>query len=228
MSNHCAINSCDLCCHEQHSLWSELICHVPLAVVSLAFAFIFLSLTFFVGLALPEDAVSFGYHVLFHSFHYLHIIVSVAGAALTYFRFATSWFAGIMVALIAPTFFCILSDILLPALSGRLLGVDMEVHVCFFQLYDAINLFVFMAMGLLAGLALSKTPNSITRIASYFHSAHTLISSMASVFYMVAHGFDSWFESMGILFLFMFVAVILPCTLSDIVVPFYCARGIRK
>jgi hypothetical protein len=201
---------------------------VPLAVVSLALAFVFLALTFFIGLALPDEVVAFGYHVLFHSFHYLHIIVSVAGAALTYFRFGRSWLVGILVALIAPTFFCILSDMLLPALAGKILGVDMEVHICFFELYDALNLLVFMLMGLVTGLALSKTPNSITRVSSYFHSAHTLISSMASVFYMVAHGFDSWFSSMGILFLFMFIAVIVPCTLSDLIVPFYCARGARK
>ena len=228
MSSNCSMESCDLCCHETHSVWGELVCHVPYAIIALAFAFIFLSLTFFFGLSLPEETARFGYHVLFHSFHYLHIIVSVAGAALTYFRFGRSWFVGVLVALIAPTFFCILSDILLPALSGRILGVDMVVHVCFFQLFDAINLVVFMLMGLVAGLALTRAPESIKRISTYFHSAHTLISSMASVFYMVANGFDNWFGMMGILFLFMFLAVVVPCTLSDIVVPFYCARGVRS
>jgi hypothetical protein len=51
---------------------------------------------------------------------------------------------------------------------------------------------------------------------------------MASLFYTVANGFDDWYRSMGILFIFLFIAVIIPCTLSDVVVPLYFARGGRK
>ena len=55
------------------------------------------------------------------------------------------------------------------------------------------------------------------------HFIHILISSLAALFYMVSHGFDNWYPSMGILFLFLVVAIVIPCTFSDVVVPMYWA-----
>lgn len=220
---------CDLCEHHSHSVWEEFVCHIPYAGFSLALGFAFLSLIYFVGLGFVNQQVLHrGYHVLFHSFHYLHVIVAVAGSAITFFRFSKNILLGVLVSLIAPTFFCIMSDIMLPTLAGRLLGVHMHMHVCFLHLHDALNLFAFMVVGLLCGVSLLKHKASLRAFSLSSHFLHILVSSMASLFYMVAHGFHSWYESMGLLFIFLFIAVIIPCTLSDVVVPLYFARNPKK
>ena len=56
------------------------------------------------------------------------------------------------------------------------------------------------------------------------HAVHILISSLASVFYLVSHGFTNWYAHIGNVFLFLIIAVVVPCTLSDVVTPMAFAR----
>ena len=56
------------------------------------------------------------------------------------------------------------------------------------------------------------------------HSVHIFISSLASSFYFVANGFYDWADSIGAVFVVLIIAVLIPCTLSDVVVPAYFAR----
>lgn len=223
---------CDFCeHHHSHSIREEVICHIPYTGFSLAFAFAFLAILNFVSLVsfatMPEQ-IHQGYHTLFHAFHYLHIIVAVAGAMITFFRFSNNLLLGFLVAVLAPTFFCILSDILLPTVAGLILGVHMCMHVCFFDLWDTINMAAFMLIGVVCGAALLHHEESLKLFALRSHFMHIFVSCLASLFYIVAHGFDQWYNAMGILFVFLFIAVIIPCTLSDVVVPLYCARNGKK
>jgi uncharacterized membrane protein YhdT len=191
----------------------------------LALAFVLLSVVQFMGRCIPNaDQVREGYGVLFHTFHYLHIVVAVTGAVVMFFRFSRKWVSGILVALLVPTVFCILSDIVLPSVAVRLLGISMEMHICFCEWHDGANLIAFMLIGLLCGLALLQNRSSLYVFSLASHFMHILASSMAAVFYAVAHGFDRWYEVPGILFVLLFIAVVIPCTLSDVVVPLYVAR----
>lgn len=221
---------CDFCDHHHSSsLWEELLCHIPYAGFSLACAFALLSILNFIALSsVDPDNIYEGYHVLFHSFHYLHIIVAVTGAMVAFFRFSSNIFVGFLVAVVSPTIFCVLSDIMLPTLAGNLLGVPMHMHICFFNFQDALNLSAFMVLGVICGAALLQHQESLKTFALRSHFLHIFVSSLASLFYIVAHGFSEWHEAMGILFLFLFIAVVVPCTLSDVVVPLYCARGSSK
>ncbi|MGC2310658.1 MAG: hypothetical protein WA432_03495 [Candidatus Babeliaceae bacterium] len=219
--------------HKSHesSLSDELACHLPYAAFSLALAFIILSFMHFASLTSDHTSETWrkGYHVLFHSFHYLHLIFAVTGTLVTYFRFARNIFIGIIISLIFPAIFCSLSDVALPTLASDLLGVPMKMHICFFQLKDLLNLLPFMIMGLITGLALRRHHESALMFLSLgSHFIHILISSMAAVFYVVSYGFSAWPKSMGLLYFLLVIAVVIPCTLSDIVIPMYCARYKRK
>jgi hypothetical protein len=46
--------------------------------------------------------------------------------------------------------------------------------------------------------------------------------------YTISHGMHNWHEYMGILFILLIIAVVIPCTLSDVVVPAYFAGMGRK
>ncbi|MCL5436766.1 MAG: hypothetical protein M1549_02740 [Candidatus Dependentiae bacterium] len=220
---------CDLCGDRPHSIWEELMCHVPYAAISIAIGFVFLSIINFFGQAsLSLEAMHSGYHVLFHAFHYLHVVVAVAGAIITFSRFSDRVGIGILVACLVSPLFCIFSDVILPSFAGRLLGFAMPMHICLLNARDALNWYAFLLVGLGMGAALLRNNQSLKTFSLTFHFFHILISSMASMFYMVAHGLDCWYDIMGGIFLLLFVAVVVPCTLSDVVVPFCCARWARR
>lgn len=215
--------------HKSHesSLYDELGCHLPYAAFSLALGFVILSFMHLFGLNFGNQALlQKGYHVLFHSFHYLHLVFAVTGTFVTFFRFSNNVLMGCIISLVSPAIFCTLSDVALPTLAGNILGVHMSMHICFFKLQDFINLMPFMIVGLISGLALRKHHEASLGFFSLgSHFIHILISSLAALFYMVSFGFMAWPKSMGLLFFLLVIAVVVPCTISDIVVPMYFARS---
>jgi len=212
--------------HGHHSLSKELIHHLPYAIFSLAIGFVVLSILYFIGLgSVQTAALSRGYHILFHSFHYLHIVFATTGTFITFIRFSKRLFLGVVLSIISPAIFCTLSDVALPALAGRLLGVSMHVHVCFFSLPDLMNVIPFMIVGIVNGLVLRRhSESSLSFFSVSSHFVHILISSLAALFYMVSYGFEAWPSMMGFLLLFLAIAIVVPCTISDVVVPIYFAR----
>lgn len=213
--------------HHNHGLKAEFLHHFPYAVFSVALGMVILSLLDYVSYSsLPSKLTSScnGYHMLFHSFHFLHILFAATGTVITYSRFAKnpSLWKVLLVGSISPMIFCILSDVVLPYLSGRILGVDMEFHICFHR--ELRNVLPFLIMGILNGLILRTHHTAMLRMFSLgSHFTHILISSLASLFYMVSHGFTDWYGQMGYVFLFLVGAIIIPCTLSDVIVPMYLA-----
>ena len=211
--------------HQSHEalLSKELACHFPWAVFSIGLGFILLSILNFIGLGVVQSSHAYGYHVLFHVFHYLHIVFAVVGTMVTFARFSSDFWSGLVVATIFPSFFCTLSDIALPTLAGNILGVQMKMHVCFVSEFH--NIVPLLLIGIFTGLFLRAHHESMLAFFSLgSHFFHILISSLASLFYMVSYGFESWYDSMGLLFLFLIIAVVVPCTLSDLIVPWYFAK----
>jgi len=210
-----------------HSLRSELFHHLPYAIFSVAFSLIILS---FVTLALrnnPVDMAQKGAKMLFHSFHFMHIVFAATGTLITFRRFCKalipSWAVGIFI----PVVFCTLSDSILPYLGGRALGVNMSFHLCFFN--ELTNILPFLFIGLVNGFIMSRHNQENQRMYSIFsHFVHIFVSSLAATFYLVAHGFMDWHKDIGFVFIFIIIAVVIPCTLSDVVVPMTYARMIKK
>ncbi len=218
--------------HHDHSFKSELLHHLPYAIFSVALGMIILSLLDYsstaqsIGQLARREACS-GYHMLFHSFHFLHILFAATGTIITFSRFSNNLSQALLVGTISPIFFCMLSDVLFPYLAGRLLGVDMELHICFHR--ELQNVIPFLGVGIFNGLVLRLHHSSMLRVFSLgSHFIHILISSLAALFYMVSHGFTNWYDSMGILFLFLVIAIVIPCTFSDVVVPMYWAGRNEK
>ncbi len=67
-----------------------------------------------------------------------------------------------------------------------------------------------------------STIKSVYSVGSHF--GHILISSLASLFYLISEGLSNWYPQMGLLFLFLIVAVVVPCTLADVIVPIFFAK----
>ena len=144
-----------------------------------------------------------------------------------FFRFSKNVALGFVVSAASSVFFCVLSDILMPYASGKLLGIPMHFHFCF--LSEIHNILPFLLAGLVNGYFMSQhctTKQSVYSLGSHF--AHIFVSSLASLFYMVANGLTNWPAYMGPLFLLLIAAVLIPCTLSDLVVPLWCATAGKK
>ena len=212
-------------------LWSELLCHLPYTVLSVICGFIIVSAFDFLVMLSGRSSfdVMHGYHVLFHVFHYIHILFAVIGSHLMFMRFSKHRVIGYIVSIFGPMFLCTISDVLLPAASGVLLGMRMDVHICFFYPVDFLNMVIFACIGLGCAYALER--ERVRQFSLYgmgMHCAHIFTSALAALFYMVSFGFEGWVTIMGPMFLFLMLSVITPCLLSDIIVPLFAARQIEK
>jgi hypothetical protein len=217
--------------HHDHTLKSELMHHLPYAIFSVALGMIVLSLLDYsatlqsLGMT-ARHAICSGYHMLFHSFHFLHILFAATGTVITFSRFSSNIVKTLLVGTISPAIFCMLSDVILPYLAGRALGVHMDLHICFHR--ELQNVLPFLGVGVLNGMVLRYHHSAMLRVFSLgSHFTHIFISSLASLFYLVAHGFDQWYPQMGYVFLFLVIAIVIPCTLSDVVIPMYFA-GVKR
>jgi hypothetical protein len=225
----------DMCDHEDgghgvlehhHTVREEILCHLPYAIFSVALSMICLSLLSFISFGPGQAAVSYR---LFHNFHFLHILFAATGSMLTFKRFSKNIPTGILVGLLVPTIFCTISDSFLPYLGGLAFGLDMHFHWCFLSHLPIVLPFLFV--GVINGWVMSSHQSNLRLFYSLgFHFFHIFVSSMASMLYLVSFGFSQWWELMGMVFLFLIFAVLLPCTLSDIVIPMMFARpsGRRK
>lgn len=224
----------------KHTLLGELMCHFPYAVFSVAFSLAILSLInyFSDGSSSVASACSGHGHAhhhhahggadaLFHSFHFMHIVFAATGTLITFLRFSKNYVKAAVVGIISTSIFCMISDVIFPYIGGELLGVDMELHICF--AYELPNVLPFLFIGVINGFIMSQHHEGKQSTYSLTsHAVHILISSLASMFYLVSHGFTAWQQNIGMVFLLLIGAVVVPCTLSDVVVPMMFAKADKK
>src|SRR5579863_7557811 len=212
----------------QHSIKNELLCHLPYAIFSVAFSLIILSFFSVFSMYQTDPALlKKGSKALFHSFHFMHIVFAATGTMITFFRFSKNYIKGLLVGIISPTFFCILSDAVLPYIGGTILGVPMHFHMCF--LTEPQRVIPFLIVGIINGFVMSRHHESKQGGYSLSsHATHIFISSLASTFYLISHGFTTWYASIGNVFVLLIIAVVVPCTLADVVVPMTMARLGKK
>jgi hypothetical protein len=207
----------------QHTLMGELLCHLPYAIFSVAFGLMILSFVTF------DDSVDTCYRadVLFHSFHFMHIVFAATGTLLTFFRYSRNVFKAILLGIFSPAIFCTLSDSIFPYIGGQMLGMHMHFHLCFVtELYNVIP---FLVIGIINGFIMSKHHGDRQWLyAITSHATHIVVSSLAAIFYLVSHGCTDWYRIIGAIFVFLIFAVVVPCTLSDVVVPILVARTDSK
>lgn len=223
--NHHRINDHE---HEGHSesLGHELLHHFPYAIFSVALGLIVLSFVTHTGSANIEQATEQA-HSLFHNFHFLHIIFAATGTVIMFLRFSNNILGGLLVGALSSMVFCSLSDAILPYYGGRLLGVPMDWHLCFYS--ELPNVLPFLLVGLLNGFIMAR--HHYSKLATFSvgsHFVHILVSSLASCLYLLSYGFTDWSESIGAVFLFLIFAVLVPCTMSDVVVPILFAKAHKK
>ena len=146
---------------------------------------------------------------LFYTLHPLHVLLSalVTTAMYTKYRRSKLWKA-VLIGWTGSIGIATVSDAVIPFLGGSLLNIEIGFHIPFIEKWW-VNLLA------LAGILIGYF-RQITRVP---HAGHVLLSTWASLFYFTAFGVARWLPLLPFIFLFLFLAVWLPCCLSDIVYP---------
>jgi hypothetical protein len=162
--------------------------------------------------------------LFFHLFHPAHMLFSATATAAMFFRYDRRWLKAIIVGLIGAIGVCGISDIVMPQVSLMILGARAPWHLCVWEHPGLVLPFAFV--GVLVGLGASS---SVTHGTIVSHSLHVFASTLASIFYMVGPlGGVAWIDIIGKMFLFIVLAVMVPCCLSDIVFPMLMTRPGRE
>ena len=147
---------------------------------------------------------------IFYTLHPLHVLLSALVTTAIFKRHSQGkLLPAIVIGYSGSIGIATISDSLIPYVGGVLLGVEMEFHIGFIEKWWFVN-----------PLALAGITIGYLRPTTKFpHSGHVLLSTWASLFYLTAFGVSPWIPLLHFVFIFLFLAVWLPCCISDIVFP---------
>ena len=166
---------------------------------------------------------------LFYTLHPLHVVLSALATISMYKLHGKGklWVA-ILIGYTGSIGIATLSDAIIPYLGGGLLNVPMEFHVPFIE--TAKMPFIGIAkwkivnfaaiLGIVIGYLKPKT--------RFPHFGHVLLSTWASLFGFTAFGIANWIPLLPFVLLFLFLAVWIPCCVSDIVFPLLFVKENQK
>ena len=152
---------------------------------------------------------------VFYSLHPLHVLLSALVTTAMYMRYSKGklW-AAILIGYTGAIGIATLSDALIPYLGGVLLNIQIDFHTPFIEKWWLVN--PVALIGIIIGYW-----KHTTRVP---HSGHVLLSTWASLFYFTAFGIAHWIPLLPLIFVFLFLAVWIPCCLSDIAFPLLFVR----
>jgi len=207
--------------------------HVPFSVSAVAIGLIAAGVICVLGSGTWEGQV--GAHaghdhtrapaeLFFHLFHPAHMLFSGAATTAMFCRYEQRPLKAIVIGLIGAIGVCGISDILMPQASLWMLGVPARWHICVWEHPGLV--IPFAGVGVLVGVAAS---GGVVKSTIISHSLHVFASTMASIFYMVGPmGMVAWIDRLGQVFLFIVLAVMVPCCVSDIVFPTLMSKAARS
>ena len=151
---------------------------------------------------------------IFYVLHPVHVVLSALATTAMYRLHKGKILPAIIIGYTGSVGIATLSDIVSPYMGGILLGAKMELHFGFIEKWWLVN-----------PLALLGVAIAILKPATKFsHSGHVLLSTWASLFYLAAFGEANWISFLLPVSLILFVAVWIPCCVSDIVFPLFFAK----
>ena len=154
-------------------------------------------------------------YAAFYTLHPIHVLLSALVTTAMYKKYGNGkiW-AAILIGYLGSIGIATISDAIIPYLGGALLGIKIEFHMPFIEKWWLINPVALIGITIGYWKPTTKIP----------HFGHVLLSTWASLFYFTAFGTARWIPQLHFVFLFLFLAVWLPCCLSDIVFPLLFAK----
>ncbi|MFC1943106.1 hypothetical protein ACFLWO_00790 [Chloroflexota bacterium] len=161
----------------------------------------------------------------FYTLHPLHVVFSAMATTAMYRKYSNRkiW-AAVLIGYSGSIGLATLSDAIIPYLGGALLGVEIGFHVPFIDTdkmpFIGIETWKLVNSAALVGIIIGHL-RPATKLP---HLGHVFLSTWASLFYFTAFGIAHWLPLLPFIFLFLFLAVWLPCCISDVVFPLLFTR----
>ena len=158
----------------------------------------------------PETSRTF-----FYILHPFHVVLSALVTTAMYKQHSKGkvW-AVILIGYVGSIGIATLSDAVIPYLGGVLLNLRIEFHLGFIEKWWLVNPMALLGITIGYWKPTTKFP----------HAGHVLLSTWASLFYFTAFGTANWIPLLPFIFLFLFLAVWVPCCMSDIIFPLLFAK----
>jgi len=193
----------------------ELKIHVPFTL--------FGAITGIIVMVLFKDLPSRISYNIFYTFHPIHVVLSALVTASIYElheceRIGSKCIKGkcnfwilLIIGYIGSIGIATISDSIIPYLAESMLKMpNRGIHIGFIEKWWLVNPLAIIGVAIAYFRPTTKFP----------HAGHVLLSTWASLFHIImAKGGSFSFVSYSIVLIFLFLAVWLPCCLSDIVFP---------
>jgi len=186
----------------------ELKRHVPFTVFGAATGIAIMVIIVFSD-ASPK--ISYAFFYILHPFH----VVLSALVTTAMYRLHTRgklWIA-ILIGYTGSIGIATISDAIIPYVGVYLLGIKIPLIIPFMAKWW-INLLAFI--GIIIGFLKPTT--------KFPHAGHVLLSAWASLFLIMQHQITIAGWMFPFIFLFLFLAVLIPCCMSDIIYPLLFIR----
>ena len=184
----------------------ELSRHVPFTSFGAVTGIIILMIVILKGT--PSDVS----HTLFYTLHPIHVLLSALVTTAIYKKYGKGKILTvILIGYFGSVGIATISDSVIPYFGELLLNLpNPGIHIGFIEKWWLVNPLAFLGIAFGYLKPFTKVP----------HAGHVLVSTYASLFHLtMAMGKTiSWVLFLPI-FLFLFLAVWLPCCLSDILFP---------
>lgn len=208
-------------CSHDHSIKKEFLCHIPAAISILSVSIILVLFLDSIISLLTNNKNLLIYHDLFHIMHYMHVMCASFVGYISYLIFNQNrYFIGGLISFFSSMIFCTISDIVMPSIGSFFLANKISIHLCFLSLNDSINVSIFALLGIICAYSLLKGEyNKIAETVKLSHRGHIFFGCMAGLFYILFNNNILWMQMSGIIMIILFLSIVLPCTISDIIIP---------
>lgn len=157
---------------------------------------------------------------VFYTLHPIHVVLSALVTTSIYrLRGKGTLWVAILIGYTGSIGIATLSDAVIPYLGGALFGWVREPFwpLPFIEKWWLVNPLAFL------GIAIGY----LRPTTRFPHAGHVLLSTWASLFYFMAFMAADWIPLLPLIFLFLFLAVLIPCCVSDIAYPLLFVRQKR-
>ncbi len=147
--------------------------------------------------------------MLFEIMHPAHVLVSAMATSAIYWKYKKSTIKTILVGISGAIFIGSLSDVIFPWIAGNLFFLHTHFHLPIIE--NPVLIISVAFIGSIIGMSFGMFRLS--------HSLHVFLSIFASLFYLLTFSIEMNFLAILLVSFLVFLAVYLPCCISDIVFP---------
>jgi len=191
-----------------NKILKELKHHVPFTALATALAVILVFILYMNKINLMHFGSAFDI------FHPAHVFVSAVVTSAIFYKYKKSVLLSLIIGLTGSIVIGSLSDIMLPYLGIIVTNVKISFHLPLIE--EPAVIILTALIGSFAG-----TIKKIISKTQLLHFVHVLLSVFASLFYILAFAGIISPLLFTAVFAIVFIAVIVPCCISDIIYPLF-------